>query len=331
MAATNALARKRKVDEAMEILKSLSFGPRQSNEIAAYTFLALLDLPPSAPWSSASNPLRGITPIIEFTRKAYGVRYAPNTRETIRDEAVKYFVETGLLLRNPDNPSRPTNSGQTVYQVEPIALALVRTFATKPWPAQLKEYLVNRAKIRQAVERQRTLSRIPVKLPSGETVTLSPGGQNPLIKQIIEEFCPRFAPGATVVYIGDAESKFLHLEAAYLEGLGVVIAPSAKMPDVVVHDTKRNWLVLVEAVTSAGAVDSKRRKELKELFKGCKAGLIFVTAFETRRAMQSFLQQISWETEVWVAEDPDHLIHFDGERFLGPYPHVIPASSFQKI
>jgi hypothetical protein len=147
-----------------------------------------------------------------------------------------------------------------------------------------------------------------------------------LIKQIIEEFCPRFAPGATVVYIGDAESKFLHLEAAYLERLGVVIAPAAKMPDVAVHDTKRNWLLLVEAVTSAGAVDWKRRKELKELFKRCKAGLVFVTAFETRRAMQSFLPQISWETEVWVAEHPDHLIHFDGERFLGPYPDVTPGS-----
>ena len=108
----------------------------------------------------------------------------------------------------------------------------------------------------------------------------SPGGkglgkrERALIKQIIKEFCPRFAPGATVVYIGDAESKFLHLEAAYLKGLGVVIAPSAKMPDVVVHDTKRNWLLLAEAVTSAGPVDWKRRNELKDLFKGCKAGLL---------------------------------------------------------
>ncbi|MBM3836534.1 MAG: restriction endonuclease [Verrucomicrobia bacterium] len=324
MAAANArasaAARKGKLGEAMEILKAIGFGPRQSSEVAAYTFLALLDLVANAPWSAASNPLRGITPIIGFIAKAYGVRYAPNTRETIRDEAVKYFVEAGLLLRNPDNPNRPTNSGQTVYQIEPTALALVRTFGTKPWSAQLKEYLANRAKIRESVERERKLARIPVKLPSGETVTISPGGQNPLIKQIIEEFCPRFAPGATVVYIGDAESKFLHLEAAYLEGLRGVIAASAKMPDVVVHDTKRNWLLLVEAVTSAGAVDWKRRNELKDLFKSCKAGLVFVTAFETRRAMQSFLPLISWETEVWVAEAPDHLIHFDGERFLGPYP-----------
>lgn len=330
MAATNARAsaavRKRKLGEAMEILKSLGFGPKQSNEVAAYTFLALLDLAANVPWNTASNPLRGITPIIEFIAKTYGVKYAPNTRETIRDEAVKYFVETGLLLRNPDNPSRPTNSGKTVYQVELTALALARAFGTKTWPAQLKEYLANRAKIRRAVERERNLARVPVKLPSGKTVTLSPGGQNPLIKQIIEWFCPRFTPGATVVYIGDAESKFLHLEAAYLEDLGVIIEPSAKMPDVVVHDAKRNWLLLIEAVTSAGTVDWKRRNELKGLFKGCQAGLVFVTAFETRRAMQSFLPQISWETEVWVAEDPDHLIHFDGERFLGPYPDVMPKA-----
>src|SRR5439155_11944307 len=222
MAATSArasaAARKRKLGEAMEILKSLGFAPRQSNEVAAYTLLALLDLAANVPWSAASNPLRGITPIIEFIAKTYGVRYAPNTRETIRDEAVKYFVETGLLLRNPDNPSRPTNSGKTVYQIEPTALALMRTFGTQTWPAQLQEYLANRAKIRRVVERERKLARIAVKLPSGNRVTLSPGGQNPLINKIIEEFCPRFTPGATVVYIRDAESKFLNLEAAYLEG-----------------------------------------------------------------------------------------------------------------
>ncbi len=148
--------------------------------------------------------------------------------------------------------------------------------------------------------------------------------QQKLIKTVIEEFCPCFVPGGTVVYIGDAENKFLHLDADYLERLGVAIPAPAKMPDVVVHDTKRNWLLLIEAVTSAGPVDRKRRKELKELFVGCKAGLVFVTAFSNRDVMRSFLTQLSWETEVWVAEDPEHLIHFNGERFLGPYPDVMP-------
>lgn len=306
----------------MDALAALGFGPKQSNEVAAYTLLALLDLQPTSGWETASQPLRGITPIIDFVAKAYHQRYAPNTRETIRDEAVKYFVESGMVLRNPDDPGRPTNSGNTVYQTEPTALLLFRAYGTLEWPGRLKAYLAARAGIRQEIARERKLARLPVRLPDGETVRLSPGGQNPLIKAIVEEFCSRFVHGATVVYIGDAENKFEHLHADYLAKLGVTIDSAAKMPDVVVHDTERNWLLLVEAVTSAGPVDGKRRKELKELFRASKAGLVFVTAFETRRAMQSFLTQISWETEVWIAEDADHIIHFNGERFLGPYPDV---------
>lgn len=147
-----------------------------------------------------------------------------------------------------------------------------------------------------------------------------------LIKAIIEHFCPIFAPGGVVIYIGDTENKFVHLETAGLAALGVTLDSAAKIPDVIVHHTAKNWLLLIEAVTSAGPVDGKRRKELKDLFAGCKAGLVFVTAFENRRSMQSFVSQIAWESEVWIAEDPDHMIHFNGERFLGPYPDVMPNS-----
>ncbi|HEY3898027.1 MAG TPA: BsuBI/PstI family type II restriction endonuclease [Chthoniobacter sp.] len=147
-----------------------------------------------------------------------------------------------------------------------------------------------------------------------------------LIKSIIEDFCPHFVPGGVVAYIGDTENKFAHLEADYLAGLGVSLDSAAKMPDVIIHCTRRNWLLLIEAVTSAGPVDGKRRKELKELFAGCKAGLVFVTAFGTRRVMQSFLGSIAWESEVWIAEDPAHMIHFNGDKFLGPYPDTTPIN-----
>jgi hypothetical protein len=301
------------IRNAQAVLHGLGFGVRQSNEMAALVLLALLDLKPGQPWSDASAPLRGITPIIGFISENYGIDYAPNTRETIRDEAVKFFAEAGLLLRNPDNPGRPTNSGKTVYQVEPTALALLQAHGTEDWPKRLSAYLKGNAAIRAEIQRQRTLARVPVTLPGGQKVTLSAGGQNP--------------PGATVAYIGDTETKFLHLDAAYFEKLGIKLHPAAKMPDLVTHDPRRNWLILIEAVTSAGPVDGKRRMELKELFKNTKAGLVFVTAFETRKVMQSFLSQISWETEVWIAEDPDHLIHFNGERFLGPYDDVLPLGS----
>jgi hypothetical protein len=317
-------ARDLRLGEAMDALCQLGFTARQCNEVAGYVLLALLDLKPTRPWIEATAPLRGITPIIDFVAETYGLRYAPNTRETIRDEAVKHFVEAGMLIRNPDDPARPTNSGKTAYQVETHALALFRCYGSPEWPACLKSHLAKLGHIRQELERQRHIARIPVKLPNGESVTISPGGQNPLIKAVIEEFCPRFVPGGTVVYIGDAEDKFLHLDEVYLCRLGVEVPAPAKMPDVVIHDVHRNWLLLVEAVTSDGPVDGKRRKELKDLFAGCMAGLVFVTAFNSREAMRGFLSQISWESEVWVAESPDHIIHFDGERFLGPYPDTMP-------
>ena len=319
------VARKRRLTETIAALTALQFGPKQRNKSAACTLLALLDLQPNVPWADAQAPLCGITPIIEFIAKAYGVRYEPNTRETVRDDAVKFFVESGLVLRNPDNPSRPTNSMKTVYQIEPSALALLRKCGTLEWPSALQEYLASREGLKHEIARKRTLARVPVTLPDGSQVALSPGGQNPLIKAIIEQFCPAYAPGGVVIYIGDTENKFAHLEAVSLASLGVNLDAAAKVPDVIVHHTIKNWLLLIEAVTSAGPVDGKRRKELKDIFAGCKAGLVFVTAFENRRTMQSFVSQIAWESEVWIAEDPDHMIHFNGERFLGPYPDAMPS------
>jgi len=315
----------RKLKEAMSILRALGYAPRQRNEVAGYVLLAMLDLDPRTAWKDAADPLRGITPIIDFVASKYRLRYAPNTRETIRDEAVKYFVEEGLIVKNPDNPDRPTNSGKTVYQIEPAALGLCRAFRTPQWDDALNRYLAAREDIKRELQRTRELARIPVLLPNGERLSLSPGGQNPLIKAFIEEFCPRYVPGGIVLYVGDAENKFQHYESAYFMRLGVAIDSAAKMPDVVVHDPKREWLVIGEAVTSAGVVDGKRRRELKELFSGFRSGLVFVTAFETRADMGRFLGQISWETEVWIAEDAEHVIHFNGERFLGPYPDTVKA------
>jgi BsuBI/PstI restriction endonuclease C-terminus. len=319
-------AKKQRLAEAIEVLTSLQFGPKQRNEIAAYTLLALLDLDAEKPWGESESPLCGISPIIDFIAKNYGIQYAPNTRETIRDEAVKFFVEAGLLLKNPDQPDRPTNSGKTVYQVEPSGLAMLRTYGAPEWEDALHSYLGNVEILKREIDRHRELVRVPVTLPDGKMIGLSPKGQNPLIKAIIEDFCPHFAPGGVVTYIGDTESKFAHLQSDYLGKLGILLDNAAKIPDVIVHCTKRNWLLLIEAVTSAGPIDGKRRKDLKELFASSKAGLVFVTAFETRRTMQSFASSIAWESEVWIAEDPTHMIHFNGDKFLGPYPDTIRES-----
>lgn len=315
--------RQEKISQAKMILQQLGFGPRQSNDIAGYTLLALANLTPELLWSEATAPLCGIKGIIDFIREHYGESYAPNTRETIRDEAVKYFVAAGLVVPNPDKLDRPTNSGKYVYQLSSATLQLLRSFNTDQWHETLTNYLKAQETIRQELERARKTADIQIHLSPSQVIHLSPGGQNPLIKDIIEKFCPRFAKNGIVIYVGD--TRLAYKDDTYLEELGIKLNSAAKMPDVIVYDPSRNWILLIEAVTSAGPIDGKRRKELKDLFKNDTAGLVFVTAFSDRKTMRRFLDHISWETEVWIANNPDHIIHFDGERFLGPYPDTQPT------
>lgn len=153
----------------------------------------------------------------------------------------------------------------------------------------------------------------------GKTLHLSPGTHSELIQQIVTEFAPRFAPGSSLVYVGDTGQKHGYLDEDQMAGLGLTIDGHGKMPDVILHDTVRNWLLLVEAVSSHGPVDSKRHVELMQIFANSHAGLVYVTAFPSRSVLAKHLADIAWETEVWVADAPTHLIHFNGIRFLGPY------------
>ena len=147
-----------------------------------------------------------------------------------------------------------------------------------------------------------------------------------LVKAIIEVFCARWSPGAAILGIRDTKRNLVHLNSKALAKLGVTLDSAAKPPDVIIHHKAKNRLFLIEAVINASPVHEKRRKELQDLFAGSKAHLVFVTAVETRRTMQTFVSHIAWESEVWIAEDPDHMIHFNGERFLGPYPDVMPTT-----
>ena len=224
-----------------------------------------------------------------------------------------------MVLLNADDPSRPVNSPNNAYQVEPAALKAVRAFGSKGWEKAASSYVAAATKHNRLLARSRKLDRIPVTLPDGRTLELTGGGQNVLVKEIVERFAPRFVPGGHVCYVGDAGEKHLLYDADHMRELGVVIDPHGKMPDVVLHHRDRGWLVLVEAVTSHGPVSPLRHAQLKGLFAGSTAGLVYVTAFLDRPAMREHLAEIAWETEVWVADAPDHLIHFNGERFLGPY------------
>ncbi|MEG0428070.1 MAG: BsuBI/PstI family type II restriction endonuclease [Akkermansia sp.] len=313
------------ITESIEIIRSLGLPRAQQNERSALCLLALLDLSPDKKWHDAVNPLMGITPMMDWSRENYQKAYAPNTRETFRRQSMHQFCDAGIALYNPDKPNRAVNSPHAVYQIEPSLLSLLRSYGSSVWGKSLEEYLKTRETLVARYARERNQNLIPVNISSDKTITLSPGEHNELIRDIIENFAPRFAPGSQLIYAGDTENKWGYFDETRLKKMGVQVDSHGKMPDVILHFTQKNWLLLVESVTSHGPVNGKRHAELAELFASSTAGLVYVTAFPNRSLMRRYLGEIAWETEVWIADAPSHLIHFNGTRFLGPYPAQDPS------
>ncbi|MBB4954594.1 hypothetical protein H4S14_002483 [Agrobacterium vitis] len=307
------------VNQAAVILAALGLPKEQQNERSSICLLSILNLQPGSNWADATAPLMGITPIMEWAREHCGKEWAPNTRETIRRRTMHQFVDASLVLYNPDEPTRPVNSPRAVYQIEPSALALLKSFGSAKWDANLKDYLKLKDTLAARYAAEREQNKIPVKLIGGRTLSLSPGDHSQLIKDIIEDFGARFVPDGQLIYAGDTGEKVGYFDVEALRALGVTVDKHGKLPDVVIYYPVKDWLLLIESVTSHGPVDSKRHGELAKLFSSAKPGLVYVTAFPTRRLMARHLSEIAWETEVWVAEAPTHLIHFNGVRFLGPY------------
>ncbi len=309
----------KKISEALEIITLLGLPKAQQNERSALTFLALLNLDSQKQWKDIGSPMIGVTPIMDWVRDNYDKEYAPNTRETFRRQTLHQFIGGGLVLYNPDKPDRPVNSPKACYQVTSELFDVLSTYGTDSWDVNLSEWLEHRETLVAQYAMEREMQMIPLTLDDGTEIKLSPGIHSQLIHDIVVEFGPRFAPGSEVIYLGDTGAKEDFFRKDRLAKLGVEVDRKGKLPDVVLYWLERDWLLLIESVTSHGPVDGKRHSELSELFKNASPGLVYVTAFPDRKIMGKYLGEISWETEVWMSEAPTHMIHFNGDRFLGPH------------
>ncbi|MCZ4083271.1 BsuBI/PstI family type II restriction endonuclease [Streptomyces antarcticus] len=309
------------IDNAGALLQAFGFDKVRCNSRSALTALALLGLEPGEPWDAATNPRLGVTEIMGVIAEKWGKTYAPNSRETFRKQTLHQFVDAGFAEHNSDAPEgRAVNSSKNNYRIAPAALSVVRLFGTRGFQDALDAWIAEAPTQQAAYKATRDMQMIPVTLPDGSVFRLSPGGQNPLIRDMVEEFCPRFARGGQLLYLGDAKDHRYDIrhDDAFAR-LGLTFDEHGKNPDLVVYDEKRGWLFLMEAVTSHGPIDFGRRQHLKKLFATDKAGLVFVNCFPDRATMRKWLADLAWETEAWVADAPDHLIHLNGSRFLGPY------------
>ena len=308
-----------KTVQALEIIRALGLPRQQQNERSALTLLALAGIGPRGSWKRAKQPLLRIWDIMAFMREKYDKDYAANSRETIRRQTVHQFEQARIVDRNPDDPARPTNSGKNAYALTDDAVSVLRAYNTRRFEEEVQRFIEKFGELKEAYIRRRKLREVTLRLPDGARVQLSPGKHNQLQVAIIEQFGPHFASGAEVLYVGDTAKKRVICQGEALSELCMAMNQHDKLPDVVLYDRKKNWLFLIEAVTSHGPVNPKRHAEIESMLKKCRAERIYVTAFLNRAAFRKYAADIAWETEVWIAQTPGHMIHFNGPKFLGPF------------
>ncbi|MBA3986478.1 MAG: restriction endonuclease [Bacteroidota bacterium] len=316
-----------KVAEAQQILEAFGLPKAQQNERSALILLALSNLKEEDDWKKAKKISMSVVGskenakykgIMRFISKYYDKHYAENSRETLRRQTLHQFVQAGIVNHNPENPNLPTNSKDNHYRLTDEAIKVIKSFGSINWNIEVGKFRKKIGTLKDKYTKQRIHRMLPVKLANGKELLFSPGKHNEVQIAIIEEFAPRFAPGSQLLYIGDTAKKDLYTDDKTLKKLGIPIDQHSKLPDVVLFDSKRNWLFLIEAVTSHGPVSPKRIVELEEMLKNCKVGKVYVSAFPDFKEFKKHTPEIAWETEVWVVEFPEHMIHFNGDRFMGP-------------
>ena len=302
-----------KISETREFLKNIGMPKQQQADICCYVILAMAGIKPEMPWNEATNEWIRIHDIIQFANTYYGTSYAENSRETFRKQALHRFRTAALVEDN----GKATNSPNYRYRLTDETLQIIRKLDTNEWNKHLKLFLTYHEKLVDIYASKKKMTMMPVKI-NGDDFSFSAGKHNELQKAIIEDFAPRFAPNAECLYVGDTIEKDLVKNVEKLLELGFEITLHDKMPDVVLYREDKNWIYFVESVTSVGPMDPKRILEIEELTKNVSAGKIYVTAFLDFKTYKKFAEELAWETEVWIAEMPEHMIHLNGDRFMGP-------------
>jgi len=316
---------KRLINEALDILSSVGVpfaGKRERGlENMAMAFLAVAGVKKSWKEAKGQNEHRHLKTrdIIKFINESYEENVSPGSYDDMRRKHLKLLVLADLVLNSADNPSAAPNDPTRGYTLDSEFKSLVNFYGTEEWNIKLKLFTKNRLPLSEILQRKRELPKVRVTLPSGHILDFSSGAHNQLQREIIEEFLPRFGDGCTVLYVGDATNRYLLRNDDKLRELGFFELAHDSLPDVIAYNEQKNWLYLIEAFYSSGPMSEERILELKKSLTDCKAELIFVTAFTSKRDFRKNVAEIGWESEVWTADNPDHLVHFNGGKFLGPY------------
>jgi DNA (cytosine-5)-methyltransferase 1 len=315
------------VNEALHILSALGIplqglSPRRLEKMSM-AFLAVCDVHRVGTWATAQDSTSGRAltsrQIVQYVNLHFEEKISSGSYDDIRRKDLKLPAVAGIILRSANDPDAATNNPTRAYALAPAYAPLVRAYGTEGWESDVEDFLSGRETLGERLNDSRPMNQLPVALPSGIVLQLSRGKHNQLQKAVIEDFLPRYGEGASVLYVGDAANKLLHVDKAELTRLRFFELAHDELPDVIAYSAERNWMYLIEAVHSSGPISKLRHEQLRALTKECSAEIVYVTAFLDRETFRKHAPDIAWETEVWIAEAPDHIVHFDGKRFLGPY------------
>lgn len=292
------------------LLNRVGMPQKQQSDLCCYVMLAMANIKQDSFWADAANDWIRIHDIIVFTKEEYNKQYAENSRETFRKQAIHHFRNAALIEDN----GKATNSPDYRYRITDEFIKVIKSNCDED---SLNVFLNNHDRLVEIYASKKEITKIPIKI-NNKDYSLSLGKHNELQKLIISEFAPRFAPNSWCLYVGDTIEKDLVKEENILKDLGFKITLHDKMPDVVLYSKEKNWIYFIEAVTSVGPMDPKRILEINNMTQTVNAGKIFITAFLDFKTYKKFSESLAWDTEVWVAESPDHMIHLNGDRFIGP-------------
>lgn len=315
----------RLMEQAIDMLVSVGIPIADKTERGlekmAMAFMAVAGV--TSKWSEASDArFLKTRDVIVFINQNFGENISSGSYDDIRRKDLKLLVLADLVLNSSNKPNAATNDPTRSYSLSSDFKDLIQSYGTKAWKGNLAKFKESRENLEDLLARKRTILKVPVKLPGGVELELSAGQHNDLQKAIIEEFLPRYGQGCEVLYIGDTANKLLFINEDKLKALHFFELAHDELPDIIAYDAQKNWLYLIEAVHSSGSISEVRMLELKRLTAACTAEIVYATAFLTKAEFRKWATEIAWETEVWIAENPDHLIHFNGDKFLGPYKRV---------
>ena len=272
-----------KLEEAKDILNQLKVPQKQQSDLCGYVILAMADIKKDDKWVNATNKWIRIHDVIRYSREFYEVSYAENSRETFRKQAMHHFRNAAFIEDN----GKATNSPNYRYRLTDEMLSVVKSYQSVKWENERDNFLNSHNNLIDIYRSKKAMQKMPVKINGSD-------------------------------FVGDTIQKDLVKNEERLKELGFEITLHDKMPDVVLYSEDKHWIYFIESVTSVGAMEPKRIKEIKEMTQQVSAGKIYVTAFLDFKTFKKFSESLAWETEVWIADMPEHMIHLNGDRFLGP-------------